>query len=106
MTSDDLRHMALLLPGAVEKSHFGKADFRVGNKIFTSLKNDLNGVLKLTPEQQSVMAEAEPQIFQAIPGGWGRKGWTNIILSNADALTMESALRMAWRNVAPKSSHS
>ncbi|TGV48477.1 MmcQ/YjbR family DNA-binding protein, partial [Mesorhizobium sp. M2D.F.Ca.ET.160.01.1.1] len=31
------RQLALDLPEAVEKSHFGKADFRVRNRIFMSL---------------------------------------------------------------------
>ena len=48
------------------------------------------------------MAEAEPRVFQPIPGGWGRKGWTKIILAEADEITLKSALQTAWRNVAPK----
>jgi hypothetical protein len=74
----------------------------VRNKIFASLKDDATGVIKLLPEQQAMMAEAEPRIFQPIPGGWGRKGWTKIILVHADEITLKSALQTAWRNVAPK----
>ena len=81
MTKDDLRRLALALPGAEEKSHFDKADFRVRNKIFASLKDDATGVIKLLPEQQAMMAEAEPQVFQPLAGGWGRKGWTKVILA-------------------------
>jgi hypothetical protein len=102
VTKEDLRCLALALPGAKEKSHFDKADFRVRNKIFASLKDDATGVIKLLPEQQAMMAEAEPRIFQPIPGGWGRKGWTKIILAKADEITLKSALQTAWRNVAPK----
>ena len=96
------RRLALALPGAEEKSHFGKADFRVRNKIFASLKDDVTGVIKLMPEQQAMMADAEPRVFQPIPGGWGRKGWTKIILAHADEITLKSALQTAWKNVAPK----
>jgi len=71
MTKDDLRRLALVLPGAEEKLHFNKADFRVKNKIFVSLKDDATGVIKLSPEQQAMMVEAEPRVFQPIPGGWG-----------------------------------
>jgi len=49
MTKDDLRRLALVLPGAEEKLHFNKADFRVKNKIFVSLKDDAIGVIKLSP---------------------------------------------------------
>ncbi|HUQ37592.1 MAG TPA: MmcQ/YjbR family DNA-binding protein [Aestuariivirga sp.] len=102
MTKDDLRRLALALPGAEEKSHFAKADFRVRNKIFASLKDDATGVIKLLPDQQAMMAEAEPRVFQALVGGWGRKGWTKVILAQADEITLKSALQTAWRNVAPK----
>jgi hypothetical protein len=103
MTKDGLRRLALALAGAEEKSHFGKADFRVRDKIFASLKDDETGVIKLTPEQQAMMTDAEPGIFQPIPGGWGRKGWTKIILAKADEITLRSALQTSWRNLAPKS---
>jgi hypothetical protein len=103
MTKDDLRRVALALPGAEEKSHFNKADFRVKNKIFASLKDEATGVIKLALEQQSVLVDAEPGSFQPVPGGWGRQGWTKIILANADEITLKSALQTAWRNVAPKS---
>jgi hypothetical protein len=103
VTKEDLRRLALALPAVEEKSHFDKADFRVRNKIFASLKDDATGVIKLLPEQQAMMAEAEPRVFQPVPGGWGRKGWTKIILAHADEITLKSALQTAWRNVAPRS---
>ena len=102
MTNEDLRRLALALPETEEKSHFDKADFRVRNKIFASLKDEATGVIKLSPEEQSVMAEAEPEVFRALPGGWGHKGWTKVILAKADEITLRSALQTAWRNVAPR----
>jgi hypothetical protein len=99
MTKDDLQRLALALPGVEEKSHFEKADFRVKNKIFVSLKDDATGVVKLTLEDQRVMVDAEPKIFQPIPGAWGRKGWTKIVLANADEVTLKSALQTAWQTV-------
>ena len=102
MTNEDLRRLALALPETEEKSHFDKADFRVRNKIFASLKDEATGVIKLSPEEQSVMAEAEPEVFQSLPGGWGHKGWTKVILAKADETTLRSALQTAWRNVAPR----
>jgi hypothetical protein len=45
------------------------------------------------------MMDAEPKIFQPIPGGWGRKGWTKIVLANADEVTLKSALQTAWQTV-------
>jgi hypothetical protein len=37
MKAADFRRIALALPEAVEGSHFGNPDFRVGGKIFATL---------------------------------------------------------------------
>ena len=75
MTAADFRRMALTLPEAVEGSHFGQADFRVGGRIFATLalESEGYGVLLLTPEQQAGMVEDEPEIFSPVPKGWD--GW-------------------------------
>ena len=105
MSTSRFRRAALALSDAVESAHHGKADFRVGKRIFATLGHpDENwGTLKLTPEQQSMLTEAEPDIFRPVPGGWGKQGYTNVRLAKADAATLKSALTMAWKNVAPKS---
>ena len=99
------RLLALALPGAVEGAHQGTADFRVGKRIYATLgyPDDAWGMVKLTSEQQSMLVEAEPEIFRPVPGGWGKQGYTNVLLAKADATTLKSALTMAWNNVAPKS---
>ena len=105
MSSARFRRIALALPGAIEGAHQGKADFRVGKRIFATLDypDDAWGMVKLTPEQQSMLVEAEPEIFRPVPGGWGKQGYTNVRLTKADATTLQSALTMAWKNAAPKS---
>jgi len=60
-------------------------------------------MVKLTPEQQSVLVEAEPTMFRPVPGGWGKQGSTNVRLAEADPATLRSALTLAWTNIAPKS---
>jgi hypothetical protein len=102
MTPDAFRKLALAFPGAEEKSHLGKADFRVRNKIFATLPDGETGVVKLTREQQETMVAAEPKIFSAVKGGWGFQGWTRIALGEADETTLKSALSTAFKNVAPK----
>ena len=97
------RQLALARPEAQEKTHFGKADFRVNNKIFASLPDAETGVVKLTPEQQEMLMAAEPLVFTPAAGAWGQQGWTRINLKRADAATLKSVLTKAWRNVAPKS---
>jgi hypothetical protein len=105
MSSNRFRLLALSLPGVIEGSHQGHADFRVGKRIFATLgyPDQDWGMVKLTPEQQSVLVEAEPDIFRPVPGGWGKQGSTNVRLAKADQATLLSALTQAWSNLAPKS---
>src|SRR5258708_39136856 len=102
MSSNRFRRVALGLPEAVEGSHQGKADFRVGKRIFATLgyPDDDWGMVKLTPEQQSILIEAEPEIFRPVPGEWGKYGNTNELLSKAEATTLKSSRDMAWKTVA------
>jgi hypothetical protein len=104
MTPSGFRRLALRLPEAVEGSHFGSPDFRIGGKIFAtlSLQKEGYGVLMLSPEQQGGMVEDEPEIFSPVPGGWGRSGSTRVRLSKVAPDILAAALRMAWRRKAPK----
>jgi hypothetical protein len=103
MTPAAFQKIALSLPEAAASSHFDVPDFRVGGKIFaTAGRIDGKAVLKLTRDQQQMLCEAEPDMFEPVQGGWGRQGWTNLTLANTDTKTARSALWMAWRNTAPK----
>jgi len=104
VTAADFRRIALSLPEAVEGSHFGQADFRVGGKIFATLalESEGYGVLLLTADQQAGMVEDEPEIFSPVPGGWGRKGSTRVHLAKVAPDILEGSLRTAWLRKAPK----
>ncbi len=73
MTKEDLRRLALALVGAEEKSHFGKAYFRVRDRIFASLKDDETGVIKLMLEQQAMMTMRSPRSFNLSPAAGGAR---------------------------------
>jgi len=103
MTADEFRALALGFPDAVESSHFDTADFRVGKKIFATLReSDGRAVLKLSPNDQQLLKETGRGIFVPIKGAWGMKGWTQIMLDRADAETVRHAMAFAWKSVAPK----
>ena len=103
MLPEDVRALALMLPGVTEGAHMGHPDFRVEGKIFVTLWTvEDRAVVKLTPEMQAIMVEAEPDVFEPIPGSWGRRGSTNVSLPDADEETLRSALLAAWRTVAPR----
>ncbi len=95
--------LALGLPETEVGSHMGNPDIRVRGKIFAGPAGaGGRAILKLTPEQQEMMCDAEPSIFAREDGYWGRMGWTWFVIDGADEATAVSALWSAWRNVAPK----
>ena len=104
MTGAGFQRLALRMPEAVEGSHFGNADFRVGGKIFATLALERKGygVLLLTPYEQAGMVQDAPEIFSPVPGGWGLKGATCVRLAKVTSDILESALRLAWRRKARK----
>jgi len=104
MTPAAFRRMALSFPETAESAHGGHPDFRVRGKVFASLgyPDELWGMVKLTPEEQSVYVEVEPTIFEPARGAWGRSGCTLVRLKAVDATTLRGALSAAWRLVEAK----
>lgn len=104
MTADEFRRLALSLSGAVEGSHMGHADFRVAGKIFATLgyPNDRFGVVRLSPQDQDLMARGYPKTFAPVPGAWGSGGATTILLRGAAKRAVAMALESAWRKAASK----
>lgn len=94
------RATALALEGVEEGAHMGHADFRVGGRIFASLRPEKGlGTVKLTPEDQALRREVEPQVFTPAAGAWGLQGWTQIALGACSRASLDSALTAAWRLV-------
>ena len=104
MTAAQFRKLALNLPETSEVGHMGHPDFRVGGKIFATLGYPDDGwaMLKLTPLEQMLVVQAEPEVFVPVKGGWGKRGATNVRLRGAKKTVMLKALAAAWRNTAPK----
>ncbi|HEY0701993.1 MAG TPA: MmcQ/YjbR family DNA-binding protein, partial [Candidatus Acidoferrales bacterium] len=108
MTGNEFRRIALSFPGAEEKEHMDHPDFRVGNKIFATLNypDKTRGMVKLFPDQQQQMTQADPAMFEPVPGGWGKGGATRVHLKAAKAMKLREAMRLAWEKAAPKSKES
>lgn len=51
VTPDDVRRLALALPGATESPHHDRASFRVGTKIFATLAPDEASVNVMVDEE-------------------------------------------------------
>lgn len=105
MTDEEFTALAAAMPEATFADHFGQGAWKVaGKKIFAGPSSTRGGraILKLTSEQQEMLCAAEPAIFIAPADHWGRQGWTQFVVAQADETTAKSALWTAWRNVAPR----
>jgi hypothetical protein len=104
VTPGAFRKLALALPDAEERSHMSHPDFRVRGKIFATLSSpDTSfGMVQLTNAQQDMLCKAEPASFVPVPGGWGARGATRVILKHAKVATVRDALAMAWKNAEVK----
>ncbi len=100
---DVVRALALALPEAAEQDHHGRPSFRVRGKIFATLwPDERRAVLKLAIADQAALVALAPEAFALVPGAWGLQGSTRVDLGTVERSQFESALRAAWRQVAPK----
>jgi len=104
MGVNEFRRMALSLPEASESAHMDHPDFRVRGKIFATLGYPAAGwgVVKLTPDQQELFVQVEPEAFVPVKGAWGLRGATSVRLRTAPKGMVRKALIAAWCNTAPK----
>jgi len=104
MTLEEFTEMALSFPESIQGSHFGTTDFRVNGKIFATLRPyKERGVLSLSRGDQALILETSKDMFEPVNGSWGEKGWTFVILHNADPDAVRHAMAIAWKKAAPKS---
>ena len=99
------RKLALALPEAEERDHFGSPSFRVRGKIFALLsiavQADERAILKLSLADQAVLKMADGQTFSTVPQ-WGQHGWTCVRLAGVESVIFRGLLLQAWRQIAPK----
>lgn len=90
------------MPEAAQASHFGKADFRVRNKIFATLDGAAErGSLKVRSEIQGLLVSARPHVFVPAAGAWGNSGWTYVMLEHVELDELRELVADAWRLIAP-----
>jgi hypothetical protein len=93
MTPDDVRALALALPGAVELPHHERTSFRVHGRIFATM-DDL-GVNVMLDEEPAREAATDPGVE---PLWWGRKlSGVRVPLADADRSVVAELLDEAWR---------
>jgi hypothetical protein len=104
MTPAAFRKLALSMPGATESPHFERASFRIGTKIFATLKADgSEAMIPVKPLYRCYeLIEAHPDQFFSF-GTWTQKlGSLGIHLKAVDAKTVKPLLVEAHERIAPK----
>ena len=97
MTEDDVRRMALALPGTSEAPHHERTSFRVGGKIFATMPLDGDSVNVLLDEDEARAAAGEsPEWVELL--WWGRRlSGVRVDLARADAaMLMNWSLGRTW----------
>ncbi|MFI6104212.1 MmcQ/YjbR family DNA-binding protein [Streptomyces sp. NPDC051310] len=106
-TADDVRRIALSLPGAAEKLSWGMPTFRAGGpggRIFASLDEDdrVMGV-KCPQEEREELIAAEPDKFFLRAGHDDAYAWLRVRLAALDdEEELRSILVDSWRQAAPR----
>lgn len=105
VTCDRFRELAMRLPQAEERDHFGTPSFRVRGKIFAQFSRGGDDVLfKFSLEQLDVLRMSAGDLFRPDPG-WGKYGWTHVRIAEMEEAWVDQLLRDAWRGVTPKKMH-
>jgi len=103
LTPDEVRTLALALPGTEETPHFDRASFRVKSKIFATLAPEGGSlVLKLPPLVRESLLQSHPQALLPLEDRWSRTGWTRMVLQGIERPLLSDLIRLAWTQVAPK----
>lgn len=102
MTDQQLRDLALGLPGVAERETWGHPTFRVGDKLFVGMAADgRTASVKATRDEQAVLVSSRPEVF-AVAAYVGRHGWVEVQLAGVEPDEMAELVVEAWRRTAPK----
>jgi hypothetical protein len=98
-TWDDIRAVALSLPGAWENDLPGWAGFQVGKTGFVQQSRD-RIIMKLEHNHQELLFEARPEVFAPMMAGALR--WSFVDIGALDTDELAELVREAWRQIVPK----
>ena len=97
---EDLRRLALALPGAWETEFHGEPWFQVGKKSFALRLRD-RFIFKLDRDHQHFLFEVRPETFQPCKVGTGGV-WSYVMLEDLDDAELADLVLEAWSTIVPK----
>jgi hypothetical protein len=100
LVPDDVRRLALALPGSSEQPHHELTSFRVGTKIFATMPPGGDRVhVMLDQVPARAYAAEEPGVEEL---WWGKKlSGVRLSLATATPELLAELLELAWRRRAP-----
>src|SRR6267154_2197158 len=98
VTYDQIRKIALALPGVEEGTSYGTAALRVKGKFLARLKEDGQSVVF---DERDLLMQTKPDVFYITDH---YLGYPAVLMRLSTASKQEAAdiIRMAWQLVAPK----
>ncbi|MGZ6016955.1 MAG: MmcQ/YjbR family DNA-binding protein [Phenylobacterium sp.] len=103
MTPEDVRQIALSLPGVEEASAYGHPAFKAFGKFLTRIRaeDDSLVIVGVGFDERDMLMEAEPDTFHITPH---YKNYPSVLarLANIDPATVRGFLERRWRECAPK----
>jgi hypothetical protein len=103
VTADDVRTIALSLPGAYEVLVRDRVKFRVGRYVFLSLSRDETVLgFGYPKEERAALVATEPEKFFLPIESDMRYHWVRVWLAAIDHDELRDLIVYSWRMAAPK----
>ncbi|SDQ70579.1 MmcQ/YjbR family DNA-binding protein [Quadrisphaera sp. DSM 44207] len=84
VSTEQLRALALALPGTVERRTWGHPTFRLHERIVVGMDEDAGtATIRATREAQAALVAIAPETYDVAPRV-GRHGWVRVQLATAD----------------------
>jgi hypothetical protein len=102
MNFDEVRHIALALPGAEEGTSYGTPAFFVRRRHFGRLREEGDAlVVRCNVYERKYLIEDRPDVFYVTDH---YRGWPYVLvrLATVDPDLMRERLDESWREVAPR----
>ncbi|MGW0519806.1 MmcQ/YjbR family DNA-binding protein [Crossiella sp. NPDC003009] len=102
VTPEELHALALALPEAHERPAWGRACFRVKDKIFASMSPDgVEVAVKVAEDERHALVAGDPDTFSVPPH---YRNWSMVViqLATVEPDELRELLTEAWRTTAPK----
>jgi hypothetical protein len=103
VTVEDVRRVALRLPGTTEHLIGDRVKFRVKRLVYVAFSRDETVMgFGFPKEQRAALVERDPHTFQLPPAADLRYHWVEVRMAVLDVEEMTELVTDAWAMVVPK----